>query len=63
MSTDHDTCFHNCLSIERPEGAYRPRGDRDDYRRRDDGEKKEGASGNFAPEFRSGLGRGRPAQQ
>ncbi|CAO3571233.1 unnamed protein product [Mortierella alpina] len=48
---------------ERPEGAYRTRGDRDDYRRRDDGEKKEGASGNFAPEFRSGLGRGRPAQQ
>ncbi|KAF8931673.1 Plectin/S10 domain-containing protein [Dissophora ornata] len=48
---------------ERPEGAYRPRGDREDYRRRDDGEKKEGASGDYKPEFRSGLGRGRPAQE
>ncbi|KAF9582651.1 hypothetical protein BGW38_010932 [Lunasporangiospora selenospora] len=46
---------------ERPEGAYRPRGDRDDYRR--DDYKKEGASGDYKPEFRSGLGRGRPAQQ
>lgn len=51
------------ISIERPEGAYRPRGDREDYRRRDDGEKKEGASGDYKPEFRSGLGRGRPAPQ
>jgi small subunit ribosomal protein S10e len=49
--------------IERPEGAYRPRGDREDYRRRDDGEKKEGASGDYKPALRSGLGRGRPAQQ
>ncbi|KAI9138707.1 Plectin/S10 domain-containing protein [Paraphysoderma sedebokerense] len=40
---------------ERPYRA--PRGDREDYRRRDDS-KKEGASGDFKPEFR-GLGRGR----
>ncbi|CAG8646325.1 2040_t:CDS:2, partial [Funneliformis mosseae] len=44
------------------EGSYRPpgsRGDRGEYRRRDDGEgKKEGASGDFKPEFRSGFGRG-----
>jgi small subunit ribosomal protein S10e len=43
-------------------GSYRPaggRGDRGDYRRRDDGEgKKEGASGDFKPEFRGGYGRG-----
>jgi hypothetical protein len=49
--------------IERSEGGYRPRGDRDDYRRRDDGEKKEGAPVDHKPEFRSGLGRGRPAAQ
>jgi len=46
------------------EGAYRPpqsRGDRGDYRRRDDGDtKKEGAGGDFRPEFRGGYGRGRP---
>ncbi|KAK9766619.1 hypothetical protein K7432_004186 [Basidiobolus ranarum] len=29
-----------------------PRGDREGYRRRDDGAKKEGASGDFKPEFR-----------
>jgi small subunit ribosomal protein S10e len=39
------------------DGAYRAprgdRGDRDDYRRRDDGEKKEGgAPGEFRPRFR-----------
>ncbi|CCO30319.1 40S ribosomal protein S10 [Rhizoctonia solani AG-1 IB] len=41
------------------EGAYRPpRGDRDDYRRRDDGAKKEeGAGADFRPRF-SGVGRG-----
>ncbi|CAG8671047.1 7613_t:CDS:2 [Cetraspora pellucida] len=42
-------------------GAYRPPQGRDrDYRRRDDGGegKKEGASGDFRPEFR-GYGRGR----
>ncbi|CAO3598625.1 unnamed protein product [Absidia cylindrospora] len=35
------------------EGGRGPRGDRDDYRR------KEGASGDFKPEFRGGFGRGR----
>jgi hypothetical protein len=35
------------------EGGRGPRGDRDDYRR------KEAASGDFKPEFRGGLGRGR----
>ncbi|CAG8767427.1 10084_t:CDS:1, partial [Acaulospora morrowiae] len=44
------------------EGTYRApqnRGDRD-YRRREDGEgKKEGASGDFKPEFKGGRGRGR----
>ncbi|KAI9030107.1 Plectin/S10 domain-containing protein [Phycomyces blakesleeanus] len=35
------------------EGPRGPRGDRDDYRR------KEGASGDFKPEFRGGMGRGR----
>jgi small subunit ribosomal protein S10e len=45
------------------EGAYRPpRGDRDDYRRRDDGAKKEeGAAADFRPRF-SGVGRGAPTQ-
>ncbi|KAJ3217660.1 hypothetical protein HDU67_007483 [Dinochytrium kinnereticum] len=44
----------------RGEGSYRaPRGD-GDYRRRDAGEKKEGASGDFKPEFRGGFGRGGP---
>ncbi|KAI8911506.1 Plectin/S10 domain-containing protein, partial [Gorgonomyces haynaldii] len=31
---------------------------REEYRRREQGEKKEGASGDFKPEFRGGLGRG-----
>ncbi|KAJ1943235.1 hypothetical protein FBU59_002973, partial [Linderina macrospora] len=44
---------------ERPEGGFRR--ERDDYRRRDDG-KKEGASGDFRPEFRGGFGRGRAQQ-
>ncbi|CAO3657827.1 unnamed protein product [Umbelopsis vinacea] len=39
------------------EGPRGPRGDRDDYRR------KEGASGEFKPEFRGGLGRGRRDEQ
>ena len=49
---------------ERREGAYRPpRGDREDYRRRgDDAGKKEGAAGDFRPEFRGGIGRGRRAE-
>ncbi|KAG8934891.1 hypothetical protein FRC03_008349 [Tulasnella sp. 419] len=43
-------------------GAYRaPRGDRDDYRRRDDGEKKEGAPGEFRPKY-AGVGRGGPRE-
>ncbi|KAI9011336.1 ribosomal 40S subunit protein S10B [Gaertneriomyces sp. JEL0708] len=41
---------------------YRPRGG-DDYRRRDAGEKKEGAAGDWRPEFRGGLGRGGPRAQ
>ncbi|KAH9272280.1 hypothetical protein BASA83_005372 [Batrachochytrium salamandrivorans] len=46
----------------RPEGErapreYAPRGD-NEYRRRDDGEKKEGAAGDYKPEFRGGVGRG-----
>ncbi|KAJ1341946.1 hypothetical protein BSLG_003446 [Batrachochytrium salamandrivorans] len=36
---------------------YAPRGD-NEYRRRDDGEKKEGAAGDYKPEFRGGVGRG-----
>ncbi|KAJ3133807.1 hypothetical protein HK100_004060 [Physocladia obscura] len=48
----------------RPGREERPRGERrdggDGYRRRDDGEKKEGASGDFRPEFRGGIGRGGP---
>lgn len=43
------------------EGAYRaPRGDRDDYRRRDDGGKKD-APGEFRPQF-AGVGRGGPRE-
>ncbi|KAJ1657250.1 hypothetical protein IWQ61_002693 [Dispira simplex] len=46
----------------RPErDGFRPRGDREDYRR-DDGAKKEGASGDFKPDFRGGFGRGRAPQ-
>ncbi|EJU04904.1 hypothetical protein DACRYDRAFT_93315 [Dacryopinax primogenitus] len=48
------------------DGAYRARGDRGDrdgYRRRDDGEKKEGgAPGEFRPRF-MGVGRGRPTTE
>ncbi|KAG9125684.1 hypothetical protein FRC07_006629 [Ceratobasidium sp. 392] len=46
------------------EGAYRPpRGDRDDYRRRDDGAKKEdGAGADFRPRFAGGVGRGAPKE-
>jgi len=41
-------------------GGGRGRGDRDGYRRRDQGEGKEGApSGGFEPSFRGGFGRGR----
>jgi len=44
------------------DGAYRaPRGDRDDYRRRDDGPKKEGAPGEYRPQF-AGVGRGAPRE-
>jgi len=45
------------------EGNYRaPRGDRDDYRRRDDGGKKEGgAPGEFRPRY-AGIGRGAPRE-
>jgi len=44
------------------EGAYRaPRGDRDDYRRREDGGKKDGAPGEFRPQF-AGVGRGGPRE-
>lgn len=44
-------------------GRGGPRGDREGgYRRREDGEKKEGgAPGGFNPEFRGGFGRGRGA--
>lgn len=43
-------------------GRGGPRGDREGgYRRRDDGEKKEGAPSSFNPEFRGGFGRGRGA--
>ncbi|KAG8760018.1 hypothetical protein FRC14_004345 [Serendipita sp. 396] len=42
-------------------GAYRaPRGDRDEYRRRDDGGDKEGAPQEFRPRY-AGVGRGAPA--
>lgn len=44
------------------EGSYRaPRGDREDYRRRDDGGKKDGAPGEFRPQF-AGVGRGGPRE-
>ena len=51
---------------ERRGGRGAPRGDRGDreggYRRRDAGEKPEGAApGEFKPEFRGGFGRGRGA--
>lgn len=44
-------------------GRGGPRGDREGgYRRREDGEKKEGgAPSGFNPEFRGGMGRGRGA--
>jgi small subunit ribosomal protein S10e len=43
-------------------GGRGERGDRDGYRRRDAGEKAEGAApGEFKPEFRGGFGRGRGA--
>ncbi|KIM20977.1 hypothetical protein M408DRAFT_333726 [Serendipita vermifera MAFF 305830] len=42
-------------------GAYRaPRGDRDEYRRRDDGGDKEGAPTDYRPRY-AGVGRGAPA--
>ncbi|KAG8816226.1 hypothetical protein FRC17_000398 [Serendipita sp. 399] len=42
------------------DGAYRaPRGDRDEYRRRDDGGDKEGAPQEFRPRY-AGVGRGAP---
>ncbi|KAJ3089218.1 hypothetical protein HK102_006920 [Quaeritorhiza haematococci] len=52
----------------RPSGDDRrpPREGRDDaYRRRDDrgAEKKEGASGDWRPEFRGGVGRGAPRRE
>jgi len=46
------------------EGAYKaPRGDtgRDDYRRRDDAGKKEGAPGDYRPAY-AGVGRGGPRE-
>lgn len=44
------------------EGTYRaPRGDREDYRRRDDGARKEGAPGEYRPQF-AGVGRGAPRE-
>ncbi|KAI0298050.1 Plectin/S10 domain-containing protein [Multifurca ochricompacta] len=47
------------------EGTYRAprgdRGDRDDYRRRDDTSKKDGAPGEFRPQF-AGVGRGSPRE-
>ncbi|KAI0245985.1 Plectin/S10 domain-containing protein [Lactifluus subvellereus] len=44
------------------EGAYRaPRGDREDYRRRDDAGKKDGTPGEFRPQF-AGVGRGGPRE-
>ena len=46
----------------RPGGGRGGRGDRDGYRRRDAGDKAEGAApGEFKPEFRGGFGRGRGA--
>ena len=44
------------------DGAYRPpRGDRDDYRRRNEGGDKEGAPGGFRPRY-AGVGRGAPQE-
>lgn len=44
------------------DGAYRaPRGDRDDYRRRDEGGDKEGAPSNYRPRY-AGVGRGAPQE-
>ncbi|KAJ3061070.1 hypothetical protein HDU99_005684, partial [Rhizoclosmatium hyalinum] len=43
---------------ERPQRGERREGG--EYRRRNDGEKKEGATGDFRPEFRGGVGRGAP---
>ncbi|KAI0310725.1 Plectin/S10 domain-containing protein [Amylostereum chailletii] len=43
------------------DGPRAPRGDRDDYRRRDDGGKKEGAPGEYRPQF-AGVGRGGPRE-
>ena len=51
---------------ERRPGGGRGRGDREGgYRRREQGDKPEGAPGEFAPSFRGGFGRGRgaPANQ
>jgi hypothetical protein len=42
--------LNNLFVLFLAEGPRGPRGDRDDYRR------KEGASGEFKPEFRGGLG-------
>jgi small subunit ribosomal protein S10e len=42
-------------------GRGGPRGDRDGYRRRDQGEKEGGAPSDFNPTFRGGFGRGRGA--
>lgn len=43
-------------------GDRPPRREDGEYRRRDQGEKKqEGADGNFNPQFRGGFGRGKPA--
>ena len=41
--------FYN-IDGDRPHREYTPRGD-GEYRRRDDGEKKEGAAGDYKPEF------------
>ena len=50
---------------DRGEGGYRgsrgDRGDREDYRRRDDGGRKDGAPGEFRPQF-AGVGRGGPRE-
>ena len=44
------------------EGTYRaPRGDRDEYRRRDD-KKEGGAPGEYRPQFVGGVGRGAPRE-
>jgi len=44
------------------EGTYRPpRGDRDEYRRRDEGGDKEGAPSGYRPRY-AGVGRGAPQE-